>query len=81
MLRHLQTLNDQCGRMLLRDCAHSHAEGVRHRPRWIVSLAKLALVAPEFVSPEPPADGPRMGYFVERHGRSAAMQVGRDDAA
>lgn len=79
-MRALVTLNRQCGNMLLKDCANHDDPTVKPRARWIVSIARLAIVAPELVPPELPADGPQMGVHVERHGRPAALQVGRDAA-
>lgn len=77
--RVMLTLNEQCGRMLLKDCARHDKPGKKPRPMWIVSVDKLRHVAPELFHEEP-ADGPKVGIHVERHNRPAAVQVGRDAA-
>lgn len=82
MLRVLQTLNDQCNGMLLKDTARHENPRVVARPKWVLSLARLEIVAPHLMPPPKEDDpiGPQMGVHVERHNRPAAVRVGRDAA-
>lgn len=72
-LRVLWTLHAQCSHMLLKDIARHENPGVTPRPRWVVSLAKLALVAPALL-PFISGEGPAVGVHVEVPGRRRALE-------
>lgn len=75
-LRVLWTLHAQCSHMLMKDVARHDNPTVTPRPRWVVSLAKLQMVAPGLL-PIAIGEGPTVGVHVEVPGRRrSAERVG-----